>query len=376
MSSDDAPPPRGPASWFPTHLHLVVFLCALGVALFAGFLLAQRGLDDERTARTRETDALRERLDAIDADHNAEITKRYEDLAARLEILQAEHATLVRREEVAALRDGIRVHGAAVERMLARDDALRRVLEHYRRGVGLIYGVYSFHLRKDGELVPATLRGRPLRLEYSGTGFKATDDGHILTNRHVVQPWTGNPEVRSLLKRGLVPQLDRLTITFPGRRLIEVDHDTIRTSPDGVDVAVFVVACEGVPVLPLATKDAVSTRGRRVTVVGYPTGLTAMLARAEPDEVADVLKSTRSAFALIDALAERRMISPVITQGTVNDVRARRIIYDALTTSGGSGGPVFGPDGKVVGVNFAITKGFDGANFGVPILFARELLPK
>ncbi len=39
------------------------------------------------------------------------------------------------------------------------------------------------------------------------------------------------------------------------------------------------------------------------------------------------------------------------------------------------GGPVFGADGSVIGVNFAITRDFDGSNFGIPVRFARELLP-
>ena len=47
----------------------------------------------------------------------------------------------------------------------------------------------------------------------------------------------------------------------------------------------------------------------------------------------------------------------------------------AETTSGGSGGPVFSPDGTVIGVNSAITRDFDGSNFGVPIDFASRLLP-
>jgi S1-C subfamily serine protease len=58
----------------------------------------------------------------------------------------------------------------------------------------------------------------------------------------------------------------------------------------------------------------------------------------------------------------------------LNEVRERRLVYDAETTSGGSGGPVFGPDGSVVGVNFAVTRDFSGSNFWVPIHFARPLL--
>ena len=65
----------------------------------------------------------------------------------------------------------------------------------------------------------------------------------------------------------------------------------------------------------------------------------------------------------------------MITQGALNEVKERRLVYDAETTGGGSGGPVFGPDGIVIGVNFAVTRDFAGSNFGVPIHFARKLLP-
>ena len=50
------------------------------------------------------------------------------------------------------------------------------------------------------------------------------------------------------------------------------------------------------------------------------------------------------------------------------------LVYDAATTFGGSGGPVFGPDGTVVGVNHAGLPGFDASNFGVPIRHAKALL--
>jgi S1-C subfamily serine protease len=79
--------------------------------------------------------------------------------------------------------------------------------------------------------------------------------------------------------------------------------------------------------------------------------------------------------ALLRELAGLRLVRPVVTQGALNDVTPGKLVYDAETTSGGSGGPVFGPDGTVIGVNFAITRDFDGSNFGVPIRFARALLP-
>ena len=68
-------------------------------------------------------------------------------------------------------------------------------------------------------------------------------------------------------------------------------------------------------------------------------------------------------------------ISPAVTQGALNEIKPSKLVYDADTTSGGSGGPVFGPDGTVVGVNYAVMKEFKGSNFGVPIQFALDLFP-
>jgi serine protease Do len=50
-----------------------------------------------------------------------------------------------------------------------------------------------------------------------------------------------------------------------------------------------------------------------------------------------------------------------------------KIVYDAATTSGGSGGPLFNRDGKVIGVNFATLSDFGGSNLAVPVRYADEL---
>lgn len=109
-------------------------------------------------------------------------------------------------------------------------------------------------------------------------------------------------------------------------------------------------------------------------LLGYPTGLAALLARADPSVAAAALEEAHDTASLILALSRRHAIAPVITHGTLSDVTTRQLIYDAVTTSGGSGGPVFGPDGEIIGVNFAILRDFQGSNFGVPIRFARPLL--
>ena len=154
-----------------------------------------------------------------------------------------------------------------------------------------------------------------------------------------------------------------------------MDPATIRVSQKGVDLAVFHVDAAGVPPLPLHNGKLHNLRGRGVMVLGYPTGIRALLARAEPDVVRQVVDGVTNTEMLIRRMADRDLVSPIITQGSLNEVRPRRLVYDALTTSGGSGGPVFGADGTVVGVNFAVTRDFQGSNFGVPIVFARTLLP-
>ena len=71
-------------------------------------------------------------------------------------------------------------------------------------------------------------------------------------------------------------------------------------------------------------------------------------------------------FRSAEELAKRNLIRPLITQGHIGDVLPDKIVFDAQTTSGGSGGPLFNREGKVVGVTVAILKGFGGSNFGIP----------
>jgi serine protease Do len=50
------------------------------------------------------------------------------------------------------------------------------------------------------------------------------------------------------------------------------------------------------------------------------------------------------------------------------------VVESAQTTSGGSGGPIFNDQGKVIGINFAMVRDFGGSNFVIPVRFGESLL--
>jgi hypothetical protein len=73
-------------------------------------------------------------------------------------------------------------------------------------------------------------------------------------------------------------------------------------------------------------------------------------------------------------LAALSLIRPSVTYGHLGDVINDKLIYDAPTAHGGSGGPVFNAEGEVIGVNFAYMDGFSGATLGLSVESLRTLL--
>jgi S1-C subfamily serine protease len=175
-----------------------------------------------------------------------------------------------------------------------------------------------------------------------------------------------------------VPEFTHLTATFPDHAPIDVPIASIKRRDDDLDVAVIQLppeALAGVPNLPLSERP-LDGDDQRAIVVGYPTGLALLLARADEQFVDGLRQRAASMTDAIAELAATKQIAPTITQGVLSNVKEFKIEYDAVTTHGGSGGPVFDAAGEVIAVNFAILPDFTGANFGVPIRFARDLLPK
>jgi len=71
-------------------------------------------------------------------------------------------------------------------------------------------------------------------------------------------------------------------------------------------------------------------------------------------------------------LAALSLIRPSATFGHIGDVSGDKLIYDAPTARGGSGGPVLNRRGEVVGINSAYIDGFSGGTLGIT---SENLLP-
>jgi serine protease Do len=114
--------------------------------------------------------------------------------------------------------------------------------------------------------------------------------------------------------------------------------------------------------------------GDPVVLIGYPTGIDGILARAGSDATQKLVENAHEVSQIVSQLAAQHLIRPTTTQGHIGDVLTDKIVYDAATTSGGSGGPLFNREGKVIGVNFAILTDFGGSNLAVPVRYADELI--
>jgi S1-C subfamily serine protease len=154
---------------------------------------------------------------------------------------------------------------------------------------------------------------------------------------------------------------------------------TVERVSDVVDLALVRVDLRGrkVPVLPLDRSGRAAVAGSAVVVLGYPTGLEAVLAKAETTAVNTIVEASGvNALRIAEGLAAKRLIRPSATQGHIGDVTKTDIVFDAQTAHGGSGGPVLNRNGQVVAIEYAVLSGFGGSSFGVPVRYALDLLSR
>jgi len=320
---------------------------------------------DQKQQLKQQSEALRQKISGADPSDVGSLRKELEETTARLKRVESESQSA---------EDVIRSYAPSVCLLHVSVSFVDRVSGRPLRYGGINPDGEPLH-DSDGNPV-YTLEGRApeVRADFFGTGFIA-GEGRILTNHHVAQPWWKNDELASVASQGLSPSIAELTAYFPDAKAgIPLSVSEIS---DQADLAVLKGDLSGLkkPILKLDSRKEAAVSGQPLLSLGYATGISAILARAGEDAVNDIAKTTGGKpDEVLNELVRRKLIRPLVTQGHIGDVLPDKIVYDAQTTSGGSGGPLINRDGEVIGVTFAVVKGFGGSNFGVPIRFAQPLL--
>jgi len=168
----------------------------------------------------------------------------------------------------------------------------------------------------------------------SGSGFLIDDEGHILTNSHVVE------------------DVSSVTVTLIDGT--ELDGDVLALDPADDLALVEVDALDVSHITPLTLTDSDEVQpGQLAIALGSPFGLEGTITVG----VVSGLDRTLTGDA-------GRSITHVIQT-------------DAPLNPGNSGGPLLNSDGEVIGINTAVeSEAADGVGFAVPANTAKDVLPR
>jgi 2-alkenal reductase len=174
----------------------------------------------------------------------------------------------------------------------------------------------------------------------SGSGFVYDDQGHIVTNHHVVE---GARDLEVVFATG-----DRLPASVVG---IDVDGDLAVIKVDTLPASIAP--------LPLAAPDNIAV-GQFVVAIGNPFG-----------------EQGSMSLGIVSGLG-RSLASQRGTTGSSSYTLPAVIQTDAPINPGNSGGPLLNLSGEVVGINAAIesaTGANSGVGFSIPVAAVRQIIP-
>ncbi len=171
-------------------------------------------------------------------------------------------------------------------------------------------------------------RFAPHSAESLGSGFIVSDDGYVVTNRHVVE------------------DADEVVVRLSDRREIKaevVGHDAHS------DIALLKIEADDLPVLKIGSSKELKA-GEWVLAIGSPFGF-------DHSVTAGIVSAKGR------SLPSENYVPFIQTDVAINP--------------GNSGGPLFNLDGEVVGINsqiFSRTGGFMGLSFAIPIEVAMDVI--
>ncbi len=328
----------------------------------------------------------------------------YQEMKRGRELIDKQNEQLAQtQQQLNGMRDAIGTAAQSNQEIINSLSLAPNLRSQFGNGVCLIAGTYMLFepgtgrpfrypetqtnesgetLQSGGEqpILTAEGNGAPFIRDFSGTCFHV-GAGYVLTNRHLaVEPWTADEGVQSVA--GSVKgqfRVTRLVAFFPGIR--PSFPVRVRQTSTRDDLAVGYVDPAGLPqnlpALPLDRDSDASMVGKTVVMMGYPSGEDRLIATIPESEARSLRERCgASVETLLSCLSERNYIKPLTTQGHISDLEARTVVYDARNAVGGSGSPLFGQSGRVIGVNFASFTEMPDQNYAVPIRYAFPLLER
>ncbi|WP_108861400.1 trypsin-like peptidase domain-containing protein [Ruegeria sp. Alg231-54] len=300
-------------------------------------------------------------------------------------------------DDLASLRDAFENQVLSTEQRLGtleqRAGAPTRVIAASTQSVAFLQGAYGLRHVESGKILRHVLgpngenqstpfgqpwiepdgTGEPAEFQFTGTGFLIAGVPLMATNRHVALPWTSGSREKALNDAGLKPEMLRLLAYLPDQTE-PIEARLVRFS-EAADLAILAVEPSRVHDLGIPLADATSRVGEELYLLGYPTGLKALIAQAGPGFLEELeAEGTLNFWSIASRLSAQSKIHPLASRGIVARTSGSAIVYDAETTTGGSGGPALNRRGEVVAVNAAILPEFGGSNIGVPVSHLRALL--
>jgi serine protease Do len=174
---------------------------------------------------------------------------------------------------------------------------------------------------------------REKQIDSVGSGFFIDNEGHIVTNYHVVE---GSDKVAS--------------VTLADGRIIDVE---LVGADKRTDIAVLHAKGERLPLIPLGDSNNLLI-GEWSIAIGNPFGT--------------LMKDPQPTVSVGVVSANHRRISPTVGEG--ERLYQDMIQTDAAINPGNSGGPLINANGEAIGVNtmiFSQSGGSVGLGFAIPI---------
>ena len=245
-------------------------------------------------------------------------------------------------------------------------------------GMVVIYGRYRMPV--GIATVADDVQGEFFEFDYifgTGSCFVFTDDGYLLTNRHVTQALQDIPSV--LRGDGCRASLQhrRIMACFGDDRSQHYECELVEESEIGaIDYAILKVDGRFAGSLVIATNAAEA--GDEVMAAGFPGVVTESVTDHE-----GVLKNAAARHQLNEPLTYYDQIdgsafAVTRTKGIVSAFRevtgVEMIQTDAVIREGSSGGPLLNEEHEVIGIVALTTRGSESFNYVLPINLLRQAI--